>query len=277
MRDVAGGVREHDSVRGELTVNAESVIIESTIQGGRTHPPELVGHALARGWSRALAVVFPDERTVLATVLEDLAGAFLVSGYAPLRGGVLAMTLDDAIRAAERQQDVCIGWARGGPLVELLARTAQNAVPMGPQTAPGAVKSPEWHTMEPLPKHGVRRIRRLDVTRDGPDLIGAAHFRDSYGSTDSEMVMHEYLVDSRVGNDGCVSAIAVDPRVLPWETCPGAVHSAQRVVGASVTELVELARQQLRGPTTCTHLTSTVRSLADVAYLASLLLDRGEA
>jgi hypothetical protein len=82
------------------------------------------------------------------------------------------------------------------------------------------------------------------------------------------MALHEYLVRADVDADGVVSSIDVDARVLPWASCPGAVASAQRVVGVRTDDLPVIARQALRGPTTCTHLTSTIRSLADIGHLA---------
>jgi hypothetical protein len=58
--------------------------------------------------------------------------------------------------------------------------------------------------------------------------------------------------------------------VLPWEACPGAVASAERVVGVPLDDLARRARTELVGLTTCTHLTSTIRCLADVRALARL-------
>ena len=53
-----------------------------------------------------------------------------------------------------------------------------------------------------------------------------SHFRDSYAGDEPEMVMHEYAVEAVVDDDR-IRRIEVDPRVLPWEACPGAVASAQ--------------------------------------------------
>jgi hypothetical protein len=66
-----------------------------------------------------------------------------------------------------------------------------------------------------------------------------------------------------------LTAIAVDPRVLPWEACPRAVASARTVVGAALADVVAVVQAELRGPRTCTHLNSTLRCLADVQALAS--------
>jgi hypothetical protein len=88
--------------------------------------------------------------------------------------------------------------------------------------------------------------------------------------------MHEYLVDADVDGDGRLVRVVVDPRVLPWRECPGAVASAQRLVGAAVAEIPPRVRSDLVGPGTCTHLSSTLRCLADVEALAGLL-DSGAA
>jgi hypothetical protein len=68
-----------------------------------------------------------------------------------------------------------------------------------------------------------------------------------------------------------LSSIAVQPRVLPWYECPGAVASAQQIVGTTIADVATRARKVLVGPSTCTHLTSTLRCLADVQALASLV------
>jgi hypothetical protein len=80
------------------------------------------------------------------------------------------------------------------------------------------------------------------------------------------MVMHEYTVDAVIRDD-LIASIDVDARVLPWAACPGAVPSAGRMVGVALDDLARAARTELVGPATCTHLTSTARSLADVRAL----------
>jgi hypothetical protein len=76
--------------------------------------------------------------------------------------------------------------------------------------------------------------------------------------------MHEYLVDAHVDAGGRLAEVVVDPRVLPWQACPGAAASAQRLVGVALADLPARVRAELVGATTCTHLNSTLRSLADV-------------
>ena len=65
-----------------------------------------------------------------------------------------------------------------------------------------------------------------------------------------------------------VDAVA-DPHVLPFVECPAAVESADRIVGRRITDLRDEVREEFVGITTCTHLNDLLRSLEDVAALAS--------
>ncbi len=80
--------------------------------------------------------------------------------------------------------------------------------------------------------------------------------------------MHEYVVRAVVDRRRRLARVEVEPRVLPWRECPGAVASAQRLVGVSVDEIPARVRRDLVGTTTCTHLNSTLRCLTDVGALA---------
>src|SRR5690606_36447123 len=225
----------------------------------------LVGASVRRGFTAHLAEALPDDarrRTLWFSALDDLPGAFLVSGYSLLRAGLVPAA---ALPQAGRQGDICIGWARGGPLHTALIDHGHVAIPMGP-AAPAleARDPPGWHPLPELAPGTVRRRRQLDVRPgDGDGFLVQSHFRDSYASTEPEMVMHEYLVEAEVA-DGALTAVHVDSRVLPWEACPGAAASAAGVVGRALDGLEAEVRGALRGPTTCTHLTSTLRALADV-------------
>jgi hypothetical protein len=97
------------------------------------------------------------------------------------------------------------------------------------------------------------------------------HFRDSHAGPDGETVMHEYLVDAAFDGGGHLVAIDVDPRVLPWHECPGALAGAQRLVGVAISDIPARVRSELVRATACTHLNSTLRVLADVPALAPML------
>jgi len=245
----------------------------------------LVGASVRGGFGRVVAGVLGEElavRTLRASVLEDLSGAVLVSGYAPLRAGAIRVSAGGGASMGEHQGDICVGWAAGGEMHSVLVEQDHVAVPLGPVAPALEGQDPDaggWHLDPALVEGTVRRRRRLDV---GPALAGSAgdgalvtesHLRDSYRAPDGhvveEMVLHEYLVRTVVGADRRFTAIEVDPRTLPWRECVGGAPSAQALVGASLAEVAARARTELVGPTTCTHLTSTLRALADVAALTA--------
>ena len=191
-----GPIEVLDEVTGTLTVDdTTGVITAADIDGGRTPVPDLVGLSLRGGWGRSLAARIGPDRTLVNSLLEDLGGAFLVSGYALLRDGRLP---DDPVRGpeiAEYQADVCIGWARGGEMVTLLSTRGHQAVPYGPPASPTLLSADAWHAVDPPTASTVRRVRRLDVTPSAEGrLTVEAHFRDSYTGDDPEMALHEYLV-----------------------------------------------------------------------------------
>jgi hypothetical protein len=225
----------------------------------------LRGLEVRKEYTRALTDRFPSEaerRSLWFSALEDLGGAFLVSGYLLLLEGLIAQTQESADFAADRQADLCAGWAADGPFIERTRTLGRVPVPIGPP-APDIDSDYE---MAPLASPTLRRRRRIDVLPRRTQ----EHFRDTYAGLDGEMVLHEYLVDAMFDDDGRLASIDVDPRVLPWHECPGAAASAQRLVGVELGELAIQVRRDLVGVTTCTHLNSTLRAIADVRSLGVL-------
>lgn len=274
-----GDVAEEHAVDLRLTLDPATAEI-TAIEG---EPDDvaglegLVGVSVRGGFGRVVATVLGDElavRTLRASMLEDLPGAVLVSGYAPLRAGAIRVSAGGGRDMAVHQGDICIGWAAGGEMHTVLTDHDNVAVPMGP-AAPDLAREGEWHADPPLVEGTVRRRRRLDVgsAPEGPgNLVTESHLRDTFRAADGheveEMVLHEYVVRSVVGPDRRFASVDVDPRTLPWRECVGGAASAQALVGASLDDVAARARTELVGPTTCTHLTSTLRALADVAALA---------
>jgi hypothetical protein len=252
------------------------------VQGGDARLRDRVLEASLRsGFSRHLATVDPAgglRRTLAYSALDDLPGAFLVAGYSMLREGLLDGDPEAAKQRAPRQGNICIGWRTDGPVFLALSEKGRNAVPYGPDAPPVEEAEPAgWHALLPLAKGTVRRRRQLDVgpaAGEGGEPHGLSvqsHFRDSYAGDEPEMVMHEYLVEAAVDADQRLTRVHVDPLVLPWEACPGSVASAAVLVGVPLAEVEERARTETAGPIGCTHLTSTLRALADVQSLATRL------
>jgi len=257
---------------------ARGIIDDMDVSVAAAAMPDLSG-ARANGLGRHLAELHPDEhraRFLAFSALEDLGGALLVSGYAPLHAGVIGMSLKEGEERAAMQGDMCAGWARGKPLLETLRVEGIAALPVGPPAPTLESDDPlSWHDMADMQHPTVRRRRRLDVV---PAALGSgdlrpltvhSHFRDSFAADDGEIVMHEYLLDASVDGDGIIERITVDPRVLPWRECPAAVDSAQRLVGTLLADTPARVRADLVGPSTCTHLNSTLRCLADAQALAT--------
>jgi hypothetical protein len=120
----AGG---HSSVAGRFAIDVPVDPDTGEILGFDGHDgtadltdlARLVGASLRSGFGRALASALPEEaenRSLRYSLLEDLAGAFLVSGYAPLRAGLLVGDPAMGKERARHQADICIGWADGGPV-----------------------------------------------------------------------------------------------------------------------------------------------------------------
>jgi len=237
----------------------------------------LQGVCVRGGLGRRLSELFAQDaacRSLCFAALEDLRGAQLVSGYGHLLEGIIPPTREIADHAVNAQSDICIGWAADGPFIGTTRTQGHIPVPRGP-AAPdiGSDERSGWHDMAPLPPQAVRRRRRIDVLdrQRGGELRAQEHFRDSYAGANGEQVMHEYLVDAIFDDDGRLTSIDVDPRVLPWKECPGAAASAQQLVGIALEDLAAHVRSELVGATTCTHLNSTLRTLADVRTLARSL------
>jgi hypothetical protein len=279
-RDLRTDAAGNGVVLGELVVDLELEPWSGTIVkvDAENVPVNSLADLPFRGLRRRLAELFPDDaarRTLLLSALEDVAGAYLVSGYAGLRTGLIPSNPEVAELAVQMQADVCIGWALDGPVIATLRSTGSHAVPFGPPAPELAGDDTlAWHELPALATPSVRRRRSTDVERiAGRDqaLYAEHHFRDTYAGVDGEQVMHEYVVGARFDNARRVSAIEVEPRVLPWKECPGAARTAQRLVGVALDEIAAQVTSDFAGVTTCTHLNSTLRSLADAEPLSRLL------
>jgi hypothetical protein len=276
-RDLHTGVTGETTVLEELAVDLEVDAWAATIVRvdavASSAPLDALEGLPFRGLRRRLRELLPEHaarRSLCFSALEDLAGAYLVSGYAGLRAGLIETSPEVAELAVQTQGDICIGWALDGPVIGTLRATANHAVPFGP-TAPSLDGEDPlaWHDAPPLSTLSVRRRRRTDVPapESNNGLRIEHHFRDSYADVDAEQVMHEYLVGAVFDDARRLVSVDVDARVLPWYECPGATVTAQRLVGVAVDEIDARAVSELTGVTTCTHLNSTLRTLADVRAL----------
>ena len=265
-------------------LSATIELIARVVRHVEVNPPvEAVSHlsgAPAMSGFRAAADKAAPElrqtRDLRYTLLDDVPVATLISGHALSASGVLGEHTKSGYLPVA---DQCAGFATGGLLMTSF-EAGDPVVVTGPE-APDLDHDDDslaWHPVLPLPPHGMRRRRRIDVYGASAGRIGIdAMFRDTYVRTDGvETIIHEYTVMAAVdASSGVIVESHATPRVLPWQECPGAVASAERITGMTLQELHFRVRQELFGTSTCTHLNDLLRSVADAEALIALVRDRG--
>lgn len=221
--------------------------------------------------------------TPLGWLVDDLAGAPAPGGYGAIRERVLLglpepPRPEGPVGAPPRvtQTDVCAGWRAGGAASTTFDTSTASAFDPDPAVAPSLVHDDDlaWHALAPLGQRQSRRLRRLDLWREGDRVMVDTMFRDSATDPDlTERVVHEYAVTAVLdGETFAVLDLEATPRVLPFPTdCPFAAGSAALILGQPVADLRTTVRLLSRGPVSCTHLNDLYRSLADVPVLAQLL------
>jgi Protein of unknown function (DUF2889) len=245
---------------------------------------QLVGRSASRGYRRELQRLADEQGFVGRAVyqlLDDVPGTALVSGYSPelnrRDAGVAPAPADGPPRHLLALTGVCAGWQEGGAIVTSVLDAGHVPIAVGPEAPP--LDRPDdpiaWHELpDPIPPHGMRRRRRIDVVPPPSPHQGLltvdAMFRDSYVTAHRvETVVHEYTFTADLDplTHVVLRAEAV-ARALPFAQCPEAAGSAARLVGQVLDDLRDRIRVDFVGATTCTHLNDMLRALADVRFLA---------
>jgi hypothetical protein len=294
--DIRGSARDLlTTADGALMIGEASLGITlaqgliATVDQSPTQPScaSLVGLRTGFGFrSQVRELLVETTGTLLGLLVDDLSGASAASGYLSIRERLL--TGESAMPAMPvlppemglparmaTNVDVCAGWRAGG--VPTIRRQTGGEMPVEvPPMAPSlASEDPmAWHAMAPLAVGLTRRLRRLDLGRDGDHLAVDAMFRDSSVEPDgSERVVHEYALTATLDPDTLtILAIEAEPRSLPFPTdCPFAAASTPLLRGQTVHELRRTVPKLLPAAESCTHLNDMLRSLADVAWLVGQL------
>ncbi|GAA1858794.1 hypothetical protein GCM10009836_43790 [Pseudonocardia ailaonensis] len=255
-----------------------------TSEPSRDALKQLVGTAAGSGFRRRMIDVDPgllDEVSLLHQLLDDVPVATLVSGQAYMAGLVVTDGVDAKFGSrrfrsgrASFGRDMCAGYIDGGTVmtgIDLYGASPLVDVPVAGRLATDDMWA--WHELPELPRHAMRRARRIDVVPvDSCSTTVDVYFRDSSVTHEGiETVVHEYEVSMDV-EDGEVTSIAATPRVLPWIECPAAAASAGRLLGVPLEGLRAHIRSAFTGVGTCTHLSDTLRSLGDIPELISKAL-----
>jgi hypothetical protein len=265
---------------GTATLSATIELIARVVRHVEVTPPvaatsRLAGAPAMSGFRAAADKAAPElrqARDLRYTLLDDVPVATLISGHALSASNRLG---DVAKSGYLPVADQCAGFASDGQLLTSL-KDGGTVTPTGPE-APDLDRGDDmwaWHHVAALPRYGMRRRRRIDVHEESAGRVGIdAMFRDTYVRSDGvETIIHEYTFVAVVDADtGIIIESRATPRVLPWQECPGAVASAERIIGMTLQELHFRVRQELSGTSTCTHLNDLLRSVADVEALIHLV------
>ncbi|WP_217999476.1 DUF2889 domain-containing protein [Rhodococcus wratislaviensis] len=252
----------------------EQVIKEISTVPPRPALDALVGVRAASGFRGAAAQADPDlpqAENLLNLLVDDIPVSVLISGHA-MGFGKTPRQLPIVSMRSSYISGQCAGFAADATIMEEIGRSGRAPLVTGPAAPPILDNAIAWHLVDPLPPHGMRRMRRMDVIPGRLTWVDV-FLRDSHMRPDGhEKIIHEYSLTVAVDPDAAIIVSCdASPRVLPWVECPAAVASARRLVGQPLKGLRAYVRQNLGGTTTCTHLNDTLRSLEDVAALLDLM------
>jgi len=278
-RDVltlGGGTTKRREARVSISTTNDRLLRRiDTSPAANTSP--LLGRFVGHGFRALLAETVPDDAaadTPLFLLLDELPVGSLISGYADLYADRIPADRQKRQDGSHISADICSGWRSDGLMIRSLREHGRMPVPLGPDDVPiAAADDPDgWHEIGPLPRDSMRRRRLVDVGQhpDDPELLAVfATFRDTHHDPDGRVhILHEYSVRASVDvSSMVVRECAGTAHVLPWDECPAAVASAERLAGQSLHDVRILVQKTFRGTSVCTHLNDLLRSLGSVPKL----------
>ncbi len=240
----------------------------------------LIGRRAGGNLRKSIAEELPHEveaGTPLHLLLDDLAGATLISGFAFFVWADEIPGFHERMAAAPPVMiGICSGFQKGSSALNpdgTLKGVSKNTGRPGPLVDPADPLG--WHEVPDHPEIAMRRARRIDVWEESGEIRIDAMFRDScWNPAGEEEVVHEYEIlataDAQTGSLVSVTAV---PRVLPYAECPGAAPNAAWMEGTPLRAMRREVLERLRDTDCCTHLNDGLRALAEVPVLAAMLPD----
>jgi hypothetical protein len=247
---------------------------------------EMVGLRAGGHLRGVIARLLPEEHartTAMHLLLDDFSGASLVAGWAWSRWETDWM---DRVReeaaatggeapAVRKMEGICAGFAPGAPSLnpDGTAIRGQSATVVRPLPNPEDPQS--WHPLAAQEGVGMRRARRLDVWFEDGQVRMDVGFQDSATSpkgAQERIAVHEYQVSASADPETFeLLSIEVDPRILPYSSCPSASPRARVMEGVDLRGFRLDVLDKLPGAKGCTHLNDVLRSMADAPNLARSL------
>jgi hypothetical protein len=248
----------------------------------RTGLRQLVGARAGNKLRAMLAEVVPDELrdgTPLYLLLDDLAGATLIGGFAfsqwPVEGNnpFVSSLQHTPSEPRRRMEGICTGFQPGASSLNpdgssRFTHDVRHVAPL-----PVAQDPDGWHRFDEFEEVSMRRARRIDVWLDDVIRIDSM-FQDSAKTPDGGRVaVHEYRLEATADpKSGALLSIHAEPRVLPYRECPMATANVHWLVDTPLSALRAEVLSRLKGTAGCTHLNDAMRALAEVPVLVQPLV-----
>jgi hypothetical protein len=239
----------------------------------------LVGCRAGGTLRSAIAQELPDlveAGTPLHLLLDDIAGATLISGFTYFRWADAVPGMRERLGQGPKSdmRGICSGFREGSNalFVDGSLRGVSDNTPASPSLSDPADPL-GWHERDESPEINMCRARRIDVWEAGDHFEFDTMFRDTCSVPEGpEVVLHEYqLFGTADRTTGILESVEAVPRVLPYPECPLAADNSSRMVGTALRAMRTEVLGQLRSIDCCTHLNDALRSLAEVPVLATSL------
>lgn len=236
----------------------------------------MVGPRGTKNSRRAMAELVPEERdlgTPLFLLLDDLPAISLISGQINIEWLPPAERTSHLKGSYLAPVGICAGFQEGSNAIgpdgkNLLIHQVQNVAQLLREDDPLA-----WHKMQDeIDQPAMRRVRRIDVWVDQVINI-EAFFQDSCTTpSHGRVAVHEYQIHATADlSTGELLTVEADPRILPFDACPGAARNVDRMIGIPLIEFRQAVLDRLPGTLGCTHLSDALRALAEVPLMVNHL------
>ncbi len=279
VTDASGATRLLDEATIDLATR-DGVLAEATVTPDAFDPATLLGKPLRHGFRRVARAAYEGDGHPLGLLLDDVPGALIAAGYVhamqdpghtSARAALATQETGEA-PASPLQADYCSGWRSDGTMM-IAIRAGEPMVFLPTPPVADLPEGTDGWPARPVPRPGLRRHRRIDVTLAGDRIEIDAWFRDTYRAPDgSHGALHEYTVTLGVdAGDFTIVDIVATPHALPWDECPAAAIAVTKLVGQPLAGLRSSVPRTLEGIESCTHLTNELRELADVPHMITAL------
>jgi hypothetical protein len=257
-----------------LLIDAQRTILSIVTDPVRAGTASLVGVKGGGRWRASVVEAIPEDHEAgspLHLLLDDIAGASLVSAFAHTRWDAPMATVTDMPRpaGAPTMEGICAGFRPGSTSIAEngMPRMTHDTRPTGSPVRPDDPKG--WHQLSDMPPRSLRRARRIDLWREVDGSISIdAWFQDSAGDPEhGRIAFHEYQLLATADPSGVVRTISAIPRVLPYSECVEAAVHVDHLVGLPLRSLRLATKTAIPVLDHCTHLSDAARALADVPSL----------